>query len=76
VAESVRLQKRLWAEMTDLALERVREAGVTIVRPDKTPFREAVQPIYDDLAGSELGMWAERIRSLPPEPDTTAEDAQ
>lgn len=32
--------------------------GVTFVYPDKTPFQEAVKPIYDRLAAEEPEVWA------------------
>ena len=67
VAESVEYQRRLWAEMTQEALDAVKAAGVTVIQPDKAPFFEAVKPIYDELEGTELGEWAKRIISLPPD---------
>lgn len=65
VEESVAYQRQRWQEATEEALRAVQEAGVTVVHPDKRPFQEAVMPLYESLAGSELGMWAERIRGLP-----------
>ncbi len=47
------------------ALRAVEKAGVTVVYPDKSPFQKAVMPLYESLADSELGLWAERIRALP-----------
>ena len=67
VNESVGYQRRLWDEATEEALDAVAEAGVTIIRPDKEPFLNAVAPLYESLEGTEVGKWAERIRSLPPE---------
>lgn len=61
-AESVAHQRRLWMEATTAALQAVQEAGVTVIRPNKGPFQEAVAPIYDSIEGTELGRWAERIR--------------
>ncbi len=65
VTESVAYQRQRWQEATEEALRAVQEAGVTVVYPDKSPFQEAVRPLYESLAGSELGAWAERIRGLP-----------
>lgn len=64
VEESVIHQRRLWHEATTEALEAVEQAGVTVIYPDKTPFQEAVLPLYGTLGDSELGSWAERIRAL------------
>lgn len=65
VEESVAYQRGLWEEATEEALHAVEAAGVTVTRPDKAPFREAVEPIYEVLEGTDLGRWAERIRNLP-----------
>jgi len=46
VDSSVVYQRKLWAESEKEALEAVEKAGVTIVRPDKTAFENAVQPLY------------------------------
>lgn len=67
VEESVHYQRELWEEATDEALAAVQEAGVTVIRPDKEPFLEAVTPLYESLDGTAVGQWADRIRNLPPE---------
>lgn len=46
VDNSVTYQRVLWAASEKEALEEVEKAGVTIVRPDKTAFAEAVEPLY------------------------------
>ena len=66
VAESVIYQRQLWEAATREALNAVEAAGVTVVRPDKGPFQAAVTPLYDALRDTELGVWADRIRSLNP----------
>ena len=43
---SATLQLELWRKATQEALDAVRAAGVTIVKPDKTPFVEAVEEVY------------------------------
>ena len=63
VEESVAFQRELWKEASQEALRAVAEDGVTVVRPDKRPFQEAVLPLYESLEGSELGQWANQIRS-------------
>ena len=64
-AESVELQRELWLQDEGAALDSVRAAGVKVTEVDKTPFREAVAPIYAELAGTPVGRLAERIQSLP-----------
>lgn len=44
---SAQYQKTLWEEATREAMQAVEEAGVTIIEPEIDPFREAVQPLYD-----------------------------
>lgn len=45
--ESAQYQKKLWAKASKEALEAVKEAGVEIIRPDKSKFSEAVQPLLE-----------------------------
>ncbi|WP_318344691.1 TRAP transporter substrate-binding protein [Flagellimonas baculiformis] len=44
---SVAYQRELWAISEKQALEEVEKAGVEVIYPDKVPFEEAVQGIYD-----------------------------
>jgi len=45
---SVQYQRKLWAKAEAEALEAVKKAGVTVVRPNKTLFQEKVSMIYED----------------------------
>jgi tripartite ATP-independent transporter DctP family solute receptor len=45
--ESVEYQKRIWKESTEQSLRAVEDAGVEIIYPDREPFFERVQPLYD-----------------------------
>lgn len=45
-------QYDLWAEAVEEALAQLEAAGITIHRPDKAPFIEAVQPLYEDFRKS------------------------
>ena len=75
VAESVAYQRELWQVATEAALRAVEEAGVTVIRPDKTPFQEAVLPLYEAIRGTELGIWADRIHALsPPAVDNSVDE--
>ena len=51
VAESVTEQRKLWAAAVAQALEEVEQAGVTILRPDVQPFREACRKVWDEFTG-------------------------
>jgi tripartite ATP-independent transporter DctP family solute receptor len=45
--ESVIVERKLWAESEIESIEKVKEAGVTVIYPDKEPFAEKVQPMLD-----------------------------
>ncbi|MBE0676275.1 MAG: TRAP transporter substrate-binding protein [Bacteroidales bacterium] len=63
--ESAVYQRVLWAESENDALEKVREAGVKIIYPDKRPFIELVQGIYEaSISDENLYELIGRIRSL------------
>jgi tripartite ATP-independent transporter DctP family solute receptor len=64
VDESVGFQRKLWAQKEAENLQQVEQAGVTIIRPDKQPFREAVKSMWDQFEGTEIGRLAERIRNV------------
>lgn len=51
--ESARLQKKLWKEATQEALDFVRSEGVEIFYPEKTLFSEGVQSVYEELKNQE-----------------------
>ena len=45
--ESVPVERRLWAESEKESLEKVKEAGVSIIYPDKEPFSEKVEDLLE-----------------------------
>ncbi|MCF2946835.1 TRAP transporter substrate-binding protein [Paraglaciecola aquimarina] len=57
-------QKQLWAESTQMSLEKVKEAGVTVLKADKSLFQNSVQPIFDELKGSDLEPLINEIKAL------------
>ncbi|WP_370659902.1 TRAP transporter substrate-binding protein [Gilvimarinus algae] len=62
--EAVVYQRKLWAEKTEEALVAVEAAGVTIIRPDKAPFMEKVQPMHDSYKGTELYELIQTFKSM------------
>jgi tripartite ATP-independent transporter DctP family solute receptor len=54
VDESVEHQRKLWRESEDESLKSLRDAGVTVIRPDKRPFEEAVVSMYDSYKGTSI----------------------
>lgn len=51
--ESVDYQRKLWKESEAHSLKMAEEAGVKIIYPDKAPFIERVQSIYDQFKQDE-----------------------
>ncbi len=64
VDESVEYNRKLWKEAEQASLEKVEAAGVTIIQPDKEPFRQAVQPMWEKYENTELGALIRRIREI------------
>lgn len=67
--EAAEYQKVIWAEASDEALAAVEAAGVEIIRPDKKPFVEAVQPLIEEYRSQpEIWTWIERITTVEAPP--------
>jgi tripartite ATP-independent transporter DctP family solute receptor len=64
VEESVEFNRKLWIESEAESLRKVEAAGVRIIRPDKKPFQEAVQPMWKRYEETELGDLIRRIREV------------
>jgi len=64
--ESAVYQRELWKESTRIAIESVREAGIEINYPDKEPFKERLQPMYDQYAKEDIRLkqYIEQILEL------------
>lgn len=64
--ESGIYQRGLWREATERAIEEVQNAGVEVIYPDKAPFLERLQPLYDQYKNEseELKQFIERIQEL------------
>ena len=67
VDESVALQRRLWEASEREALAAVQKAGVEVIRPDKAPFEQQVQPMLREMENDpHVGDLVKRIRKLRP----------
>jgi tripartite ATP-independent transporter DctP family solute receptor len=64
VDESVEFQKKLWQESSEDALKKVQEAGVELIYPDKTPFREAVKKMHESYKGTPLYDLIQEIQAV------------
>jgi tripartite ATP-independent transporter DctP family solute receptor len=62
---SVEVERRLWREASQHALDAVRAAGVQVIEPDKAAFRRAVQPMFDDYRGTPMGDLLSAIERVP-----------
>lgn len=60
-------QRQLWAASSQESLDGIREAGIEVIYPDKEPFMEKMEPIYQELEGDEImGPLIRKIRELAP----------
>lgn len=64
VDESVLYQRKLWAEFSAQALKAIEDSGVTIIHPDKAPFREAVVDFHRTYEGTPTGKLLKKIQSI------------
>lgn len=56
--ESAEYEAELWAKSTEESMRELEAAGVTIIRPDKEPFRKAVEGVYEQLKVSQPEIYA------------------
>jgi len=64
VDESVEYQRKIWSEAEHADIKTVEESGVTIIRPDKKAFQEAVKPIWKEFEGTEIGELINKIQEV------------
>ena len=63
--DSVPVQRKLWAESVEESLREVEKAGVTIYRPDKTPYLEKVKDVYESYKDQEtIYSYIKRIQAI------------
>lgn len=61
VDESVTFQRKLWAEFEKKSMNEIQKAGVKIIKPDKAPFRKAVEGMLKEYEGTSIGDLVKRI---------------
>lgn len=65
--ESVSVQKRLWKEASDAALQAVQDDGVEVIYPDKTLFADQVRSMHESYRDQpEIYALLEEIRAANP----------
>ena len=62
--ESVTHQRQLWREMVAEALAEFERTGITILDPDKEPFRQAVEGFWAEFEGTEIDTLAKRVQAV------------
>ena len=62
--ESVEYQKKIWREYVEECMANLEAEGVTIYRPDKTPFQEMAQAMYNNFDGTPVEALIEEIQQL------------
>ncbi|MFP4144092.1 MAG: TRAP transporter substrate-binding protein [Phycisphaeraceae bacterium] len=62
--ESSDYQRELWAEASEEAIAAMESEGLEIIRPEKAPFEQAVQPMLDENEGTEMGELIQRIKEV------------
>jgi len=58
----VEYNRQLWKQAEQASLEKVKAGGVTVIRPDKKPFQQAVQSMWRKYEDTELGALMQQIR--------------
>ncbi|WP_088329645.1 TRAP transporter substrate-binding protein [Lacimicrobium sp. SS2-24] len=62
--DAVNKQRQLWNEAEQQALNKLAQAGVSISRPEKAPFYQAVEPLHQRLSQTALGPLIKRIKVM------------
>lgn len=61
--ESAVYQRKLWAQLEEKSIRKIRESGVKIIRPEKKLFREKVQPLYKKIKTNDPALY-KRIEQI------------
>ncbi len=64
VDDSIELQKRLWQELEEHSLNEVKAAGVEVIYPNKQPFVDSVQSLYESHDGTNIGDFIKQIKAM------------
>ena len=62
--ESVEYQRKIWAEAEENDMKKVQKSGVTVIHPDKEPFRESVRSVWDEFEGTYIGELIKQIQEV------------
>jgi len=71
IDESTVYQRRIWKEASQHALEEVQKAGVEIIHPNKEPFAEKIQSLYEEYKSKpEIYNLLQEIKRFESDDDT------
>jgi len=59
--ESVTYQREVWAKFVDDCLEKMKEKGLNVYYPDKTPFIEKGKFLWQEFDGTKIGELSQQI---------------
>jgi len=62
--ESSLYGQKLWDEFVQKSMEEIQKNGVSVVHPDKKPFRDAVQNMWKNFEGTKIGDLAKQIEEV------------
>lgn len=62
--ESVPFQRKLWAEFVKESMDKMIAAGLKVYHPDKKPFKERAQKLWQDFEGTIVGELAKEIQEV------------
>ena len=62
--DSIVYQRAAWQQASEDALNAVKAAGVTVIYPDKEPFRQAVAPFYQQMLQTRIGPLLQQIAAM------------
>jgi len=63
--ESVPFQRTLWQQFVQNSMEEMERKGLQVYRPDKNPFYQRAQAMYQAYKDTEIGRLAEQIQEVP-----------
>jgi len=64
MTEATIYQRKLWDEATEMALTKVKEAGVIVMEADKSLFKSSVNSIYKKIENAEILTLIDKVRLI------------
>ena len=64
MAETTIYQRKLWDEATKMAFTKIKEAGVVVMKADKSLFQSSVKSIYQKIESTEILTLIDKVRLM------------